>query len=62
MLLGQILITAGTFLVLVALFADLLLARHPEFAWMQWAGVVIGVVAILAGVYLWSMGRRRRRR
>jgi len=53
-LLGQILITAGTFLVLIALFADLYLVRHPEFAWMQWFGVLLGALVILAGVYLWS--------
>ncbi len=57
MLLGQILISAGTFLVLLSLFADLFLVRHPGFAWMQGLGVVIGVVVILAGVYLWSRGK-----
>ncbi len=57
MVLGQILITAGTFLVLIALFADLFMVRYPAFAWVQWLGVVIGAVAILAGVYLWSHGK-----
>ena len=58
MTLGQVLVAAGAFLVLVALFADLLnLARHPAFGWMQGLGVVIGAVVILAGVYLWSHGK-----
>ena len=56
MLLGQLLITAGTFVVLLAVFADLILARHPRFAWIQGLGVAISVVVILAGVYLWSRG------
>ncbi len=57
MVLGQILITAGTFLVLIALFADLFLRLLPGFAWIQGLGVVIGAVVILAGVYLWSQGK-----
>lgn len=57
MLLGQILISAGTFLVLLSMFADPLLARHPGLGWIQGLGVVIGVVVILAGVYLWSRGK-----
>ncbi len=53
---GQLLITAGTFLVLIALFADLFI-RDPAFARLQVLGVVIGAVVILAGVYLWSQGK-----
>ncbi len=56
-MLGQILITAGTFLVLIALFADLFMVRFAAFSWMQWVGVVIGALVILAGVYLWSNGK-----
>ena len=56
MLLGRILITVGTALVLAALFADVFLARHPHFAWFQGLGVVGGVVVILVGTYLWSRG------
>jgi len=55
--LGQILITAGGLLVLIALFADLFFLRHPSSAWIQGLGVVIGAVVILAGVYLWSRGK-----
>jgi len=51
------LITAGTFLVLIALFADFFMVRYPVFAWVQWVGIVIGAVVILAGGYLWSRGK-----
>ena len=57
MVLGQMLITAGTFLVLIALFADLFMVRYAAFACVQWVGVVIGAVVILIGVYLLSRGK-----
>ncbi len=57
MVLGQILITAGTFLVLIALFADPFMVRYPAFVWVQWLGVVVGALVIVLGVYLWSHGK-----
>jgi len=48
-----IVIGAGVLLVLISVFADPLgLGRHPGFGWMQWLGVVIGALVILAGLYL----------
>jgi len=40
--------------VLLALFVDLFVSRHPGFGWMQGFRSVIGAIVILAGVYLWS--------
>jgi hypothetical protein len=47
-------------LVLVSLFADpLCLGRHPDFGWLQEAGVIIGILAITAGFYLRGRAPRR---
>jgi hypothetical protein len=54
---ARIKIGIGVLLVLVSLFADSLgLGRRPGFGWKQGLGVVIGVLLILAGLYL----RRRK--
>jgi len=51
------LIGIGVLLALLSLLADPLgLGRHPGFGWIQGLGVVIGVLVILAGVFL----RRRK--
>lgn len=43
----------GGLLVIIAGRADQLgLGRHPGFGWLQGLGVVIGVVVLLAGLYL----------
>jgi hypothetical protein len=47
------LIGIGVVVTLVSLFADpLRLGRYPGFGWLQEVGVIIGLVAILAGFYL----------
>ena len=47
----------GVLLLLLSVFADPLgLGRNPGFGWLQWLGVVIGALVILAGLYL----RRRK--
>ncbi len=52
-----IVIGAGVLLVLVSVFADPVgLGRNPGFGWLLWLGIVIGVLVILAGLYL----RRRK--
>lgn len=51
-------IVVGVLLVILAALADPLgLGRSPGFGWLQGLGVVIGVVVLLAGLYL----RRRRK-
>jgi hypothetical protein len=51
------LIGIGVLFVLISALADPLgLGRHPGFGWIQGLGVVIGVLVILAGLYL----RRRK--
>ena len=52
-----IVIGAGVLLFFISVFADPLgLGRHPGFGWLQGLGVLIGVLVILAGLYL----RRRK--
>jgi hypothetical protein len=47
------LIGVGALVAAVSLLADPLgLARYPGFGWVQEVGVIIGILAILAGVYL----------
>jgi hypothetical protein len=51
------LIGIGVLLVLISALADPLgLGRHPGFGWIQGLRVLIGVLVILAGLYL----RRRK--
>ena len=51
------LIIIGMLLLLISTFADPLgVGRNPGFGWIQWLGVVIGALVILAGFYL----RRRK--
>lgn len=46
-------IGVGVLVVVIAGLADpLRLGRHPGFGWLQGLGVVIGVVVLLAGLYL----------
>jgi len=48
-----IVIIVGILVVLISALADPLgLGRHPGFGWLQGLGVVIGVVVLLAGLYL----------
>ena len=50
---AQDLIGVGVLVAAVSLLADPLgLARYPGFGWVQEVGVIIGILAILAGVYL----------
>ncbi len=52
-----VLMGIGVLLVVIAVFADPLgVGRNPGFGWLQGLGVVIGVLVILAGLYL----RRRK--
>jgi len=47
-----ILIAAGVILVVISMFADRLgLGSAPRFGWKQTLGLLIGVVALLAGLY-----------
>lgn len=55
--LAWVLIGIGAIVVLIALFADPLgLGKSAGFGWKQGLGVIIGIVVILAGLYL----RRRK--
>jgi hypothetical protein len=46
-------IGVGVLVVVIAGLADpLRLGRHPGFGWWQGLGVLIGVVILLAGLYL----------
>ena len=48
-----IVIGVGVLVVIIAGRTDQLgLGRHPGFGWLQGLGVVIGVVVLLAGLYL----------
>ena len=52
-MLARVVIGVGVLLVLIALFADPLgLGRSPGFGWRQGLGVIIGVLVMLAGLYL----------
>ena len=47
------LIGVGALVAAVSLLADPLgLTRYPGFGWVQEVGVIIGILAILAGFYL----------
>jgi protein-S-isoprenylcysteine O-methyltransferase Ste14 len=53
-MLARVVIVVGALLVLISLFADQMgLGRSPGFGWRQTLGVVVGVLVILAGAYLW---------
>jgi hypothetical protein len=53
-----VVIGVGSLLVLIALFADPLgLGGRSGFGWKQGLGLVIGVVVILAGLYLRRRGK-----
>jgi hypothetical protein len=53
-LLARVVIGVGLLLILIALFADLLgLGRSPGFGWRQTLGVLVGVLVVAAGLYLW---------
>jgi len=46
-------IIVGILVVLISALADPLgLGRHPGFGWLQGLGVIVGLLAILAGFYL----------
>jgi hypothetical protein len=48
-----IVIIVGILVALISALADPLgLGRHPGFGWLQGLGVIIGLLAILAGFYL----------
>jgi hypothetical protein len=50
---GQALIGVGVLVAAVSLLANPLgLARYPGFGWVQEIGVIIGILAILAGFHL----------
>jgi len=50
---AQALIGVGVFVAAVSLLANPLgLGRYPGFGWAQEVGVIIGILAILAGFYL----------
>lgn len=51
-MLARVVLGIGALLVLLALFADPLGLGRPGFGWRQGLGLVIGVVVILAGLYL----------
>ena len=47
---AQALIGVGAFVAAVSLLANPLgLARYPDFGWLPEVGVIIGILAILAG-------------
>jgi hypothetical protein len=51
--LAWIMIGLGVVLITITGWADQLgLGRQPGFGWLQGLGVVIGVVALMAGLYL----------
>ena len=57
-MLARVVIGIGALLILIALFADPLgLGGHSGFGWRQALGLVIGAVAILAGLYLRRRGK-----
>ena len=50
---ARALIGVGVLVAFVSLFADpLRLGRYPGFEWLQEVGVIVGLLAILAGFYL----------
>jgi hypothetical protein len=50
---GWILIAAGVILFLVSAFADTLgLGAEARFGWKQTLGVLVGLAAVVAGVYV----------
>jgi hypothetical protein len=55
---ARVVIGIGALLVLIALFADPLgLGGRSGFGWKQGLGLVIGVMVILAGLYLGRRGK-----
>jgi hypothetical protein len=56
---GLILAAAGAVLLVLSLFADPIgVGGADEFGWKQVAGVIVGAVALLAGVVLMYLPRR----
>jgi hypothetical protein len=50
---ARALIGVGVLVAFVSLFADpLRLGRYPGLGWLQEVGVIVGLLAILAGFYL----------
>jgi hypothetical protein len=57
-MLARVVIGVGVLLILIALFADPLgLGRSPGFGWKQTLGVVVGVLLVVAGSYLWRRAK-----
>lgn len=58
---AQALIGVGVLVAAVSLLANRLgLGRYPGFGWVQEVGVIIGILAILAGFYLRGRAPRAR--
>jgi hypothetical protein len=50
---AQALVGVGVLVAAVSLLANPLgLGRYPDFGWLREVGVIIGILAILAGFYL----------